>query len=83
MRVPHLFPANTLSHTHTHTHTRTHTYLITGTRQRRRFYAEFVGMPLFEDMAPWNLVFVAGQLAYIDQDTQVETLNAKPQDRKR
>jgi hypothetical protein len=40
-------------------------------------------MPLFEDMAPWNLVFVAGQLAYIDQDTQVETLNAKPQDRKR
>eukprot|EP00802_Teleaulax_amphioxeia_P005385 Tamp_05389.p1 GENE.Tamp_05389~~Tamp_05389.p1 ORF type:complete len:825 (-),score=116.94 Tamp_05389:513-2654(-) len=43
--------------------------------QRRRFYAEFVGMPLFEDMAPWNLVFVAGQLAYIDQDTQDTTFN--------
>jgi hypothetical protein len=40
-----------------------------------------VKMPLFEDMAPWNIVFVGGQLAYIDQDTLVrllKTLDPKP-----
>ena len=31
------------------------------------WYRDFVAMPLFEDMAPWNIVFVGGSLAYIDQ----------------
>jgi hypothetical protein len=43
--------------------------------QRRRFYNSFVKMPLFEDMAPWNIVFVGGQLSYIDQDTLDITFN--------
>eukprot|EP00960_Hanusia_phi_P052342 761404-Hanusia_phi.AAC.9 len=38
--------------------------------QKRNFYEQFVRMPLFEDMAPWNIVFEGGSLSYIDQDTQ-------------
>jgi len=45
------------------------------TTHRRRFYKSFVAMPLFEDMAPWNIVFVAGKLEYIDQDTQDKTFD--------
>ena len=32
-------------------------------------------MPLFEDMAPWNIVLVGPRLAYIDQDTLDKTFN--------
>ena len=42
---------------------------------RRHFYKEFVAMPLFEDMAPWNIVLVGPRLAYIDQDTLDKTFN--------
>jgi hypothetical protein len=27
-------------------------------------------MPLYEDMAPWNIFFEAGKLIYIDYDTR-------------
>ncbi|KAJ1471675.1 hypothetical protein T484DRAFT_1843275 [Baffinella frigidus] len=37
-------------------------------RHRRVMYRQFVKMPLFEDMAPWNIVLVGHDLAYIDQD---------------
>jgi len=46
------------------------------TRQRRALYRQFVRMPLFEDMAPWNIVLVGHDLAYIDQDTQDRTFDA-------
>mmetsp|Transcript_882 Transcript_882/g.2162 ORF Transcript_882/g.2162 Transcript_882/m.2162 type:complete len:277 (+) Transcript_882:204-1034(+) len=45
-------------------------------RHRRVMYRQFVKMPLFEDMAPWNIVLVGHDLAYIDQDTQDKTFTA-------
>ncbi|XP_070556270.1 uncharacterized protein [Ptychodera flava] len=38
------------------------------------FYNMFVHMPLYEDMAPWNIIFRAGKLEYIDYDTKDLTL---------
>jgi len=33
-------------------------------------YDKFIGMPLFEDMAPWNIVMEGKNYNYIDYDTQ-------------
>ena len=37
---------------------------------RTRAYHQFVALPLFQDMAPWNIVFLGGRLDYIDYDTR-------------
>ncbi|XP_067678747.1 uncharacterized protein [Haliotis asinina] len=42
---------------------------------KERFYSEFLQLPLFEDMAPWNIVFRAGRLEYIDYDSRDLTFN--------
>jgi hypothetical protein len=34
------------------------------------FYDMFVRLPLYEDMAPWNILFQGGKLTYIDYDTK-------------
>lgn len=40
---------------------------------RARAYHQFVSLPLYLDMAPWNIVFVGGRLDYIDYDTKDRT----------
>ena len=35
-----------------------------------RVCSSFLDMPLYEDMAPWNIFFEAGKLIYIDYDTR-------------
>lgn len=37
---------------------------------RDKLYQSFLDMPLYEDMAPWNIFFEAGKLIYIDYDTR-------------
>lgn len=37
---------------------------------RERMFTEFLRMPLYEDMAPWNVVLTGKELAYIDYDTR-------------
>ena len=37
---------------------------------RDKLYESFLEMPLYEDMAPWNIFFEAGKLIYIDYDTR-------------
>jgi len=46
---------------------------------KERAYGLFVGLPLYEDMAPWNIVFVGGALDYIDYDTRDKTFDADVQ----
>ena len=41
---------------------------------KKRFYEQFLSMPIYEDMAPWNIVFRGGLLEYIDYDTKDHTL---------
>lgn len=41
--------------------------------QRKRAFSSFVRLPLYEDMAPWNVAFKGSTLTYIDYDTQTET----------
>lgn len=43
---------------------------------RDRFYDLFLRLPLYEDMAPWNIVFRGGGLHYIDFDTKDVTFSA-------
>ena len=38
--------------------------------QRERFFASFLKLPLYEDMAPWNVVLMGPALDYIDYDTR-------------
>ena len=38
--------------------------------QREIAYHNFVALPLYEDMAPWNIVFQGSRMAYIDYDTK-------------
>ena len=38
--------------------------------QRTAAYHRFVNLPLYEDMAPWNIVFQGPRMAYIDYDTK-------------
>jgi hypothetical protein len=40
------------------------------------FYGLFLRLPMYEDMAPWNIVFRGGKLDYIDYDTKDHTLDA-------
>ena len=46
--------------------------LVTALRQR--FYAQFVRLPLYEDMAPWNIVLQASQHAYTPHTLRREIL---------
>jgi len=56
--------------------------LITGLRMgllaplRTRAYHQFVSLPLYQDMAPWNIVFTGPRLDYIDFDTKDRTYDA-------
>ena len=43
---------------------------------RRRAYAQFVALPLYEDMAPWNIVQQGANFDYIDYDTRDLTFDA-------
>ena len=43
--------------------------------QKERAYREFVKLPLYEDMAPWNIVFQGQGLDYIDYDTKDKTFS--------
>jgi hypothetical protein len=53
--------------------------LITGLRLgllaplKQRAYHQFVSLPLYQDMAPWNIVFLGPRLDYIDYDTRDRT----------
>ena len=38
-------------------------------------YHSFVSLPLYEDMAPWNVVFQGSRMAYIDYDTKDVTFD--------
>lgn len=40
---------------------------------KERAYNLFVNLPLYEDMAPWNIVFQGDSLDYIDYDTRDKT----------
>jgi len=42
-------------------------------RQRERAFHAFVKLPLYEDMAPWNIAFAAEKVVYIDYDTRGAT----------
>jgi tRNA G46 methylase TrmB len=44
---------------------------------KERAYRLFVKLPLFEDMAPWNIVFEGAQLKYIDYDTRDKTFDSE------
>ena len=37
---------------------------------RERFFSSFMQLPLYEDMAPWNIVLMGSALQYIDYDTK-------------
>eukprot|EP00912_Choanoflagellata_sp_UC4_P000555 UC4_evm2s344 len=43
---------------------------------RDRFYDMFLDLPLYEDMAPWNIVFRNGKMEYIDYDTKDKTFTS-------
>ena len=43
--------------------------------QRSVLYEEFLKLPLFEDMAPWNIVIVGSSVGYIDYDTRAHTFD--------
>ncbi|XP_065176064.1 uncharacterized protein LOC135805873 isoform X1 [Sycon ciliatum] len=42
---------------------------------KSRLYEQFIKMPLYEDMAPWNIIFNGGRLEYIDYDTKDVTFD--------
>ena len=48
-----------------------------GRVHKARLYKLFAGMPLYEDMAPWNIVAQGSTLQYIDQDTKDKTFDAE------
>nr|XP_054772394.1 uncharacterized protein LOC129280391 [Lytechinus pictus] len=37
---------------------------------KENFYNQFLKLPLYGDMAPWNILFSGGKLEYIDYDTK-------------
>ena len=53
---------------------RVYTYTVMCS-QKERAYKEFVKLPLYEDMAPWNIVFQGRGLDYIDYDTKDKTFS--------
>lgn len=40
------------------------------TSQRDKMFSSFINLPLYEDMAPWNIVLMGQGLDYIDYDTR-------------
>ncbi|KAF4675810.1 hypothetical protein FOL47_007236 [Perkinsus chesapeaki] len=40
---------------------------------KEMLYKEFLSLPLYEDMAPWNIVAVGNRLDYIDYDSRGKT----------
>lgn len=45
-------------------------------QQRNLLYSKFLKLPLYEDMASWNILITGSELSYIDYDTQTETFDA-------
>ena len=43
--------------------------------QRRAAYSLFLKLPLYEDMAPWNIHVAGSELSYIDYDTREVTFD--------
>ena len=41
--------------------------------QKDALYGQFLSLPLFVDMATWNIQWKAGKLAYVDVDTMDKT----------
>ena len=44
-------------------------------RQRDRLFSRFLHLPLYEDLAPWNVVLLGDGLDYIDLDTRTVTFD--------
>ena len=44
-------------------------------QQKMKLYERFIHLPLYEDMAPWNLLFTEGKLHYVDKDTMDSTFD--------
>ena len=44
-------------------------------QQRKTAYSLFLKLPLYEDMAPWNILLTGSELTYIDYDTKTETFD--------
>ena len=44
--------------------------------QTSAIYRDFVKLPLYEDMAPWNIALAAGSVEYIDYDTRGRVYDA-------
>ncbi len=42
---------------------------------RESAYHQFIALPLYEDMAPWNIVFQGAKMEYIDYDTKDKTFD--------
>ncbi|XP_071485667.1 uncharacterized protein [Diadema antillarum] len=42
---------------------------------KEAFYSQFLQLPLYGDMAPWNIVFSGGSLEYIDYDSKQLTFD--------
>ena len=42
---------------------------------RSELYSEFLKLPIFEDMAPWNIVIWGSSVGYIDFDTREFTFD--------
>jgi len=43
--------------------------------RKDEFYSEFLQIPVYEDMATWNIQFKAGKLIYTDRDTEDKHYN--------
>lgn len=44
-------------------------------RLRDRAYSLFLKLPLYEDMAPWNILITGEELTYIDHDTKTKVFD--------
>lgn len=44
-------------------------------KQRDRAYSLFLKLPLYEDMAPWNILITGEELMYIDHDTKTRVFD--------
>ena len=47
-----------------------------GRAQKSALFSSVLSMPLFEDMAPWNLMAAQGRLEYVDSENAERTLDA-------
>ena len=49
--------------------------LVLEISQRKQVYSLFLQLPLYEDMAPWNILLTGKELMYIDFDTRAVTFD--------